>query len=100
MCPGLRCSWSLCDDQVGSALIRDPRVNAVILTGATDTARLFQRLQPGLHLLAETGGKNAYIVSAMSDRDQAIADVGLFRVRPRRPEMQRRQPLDSRGGGP
>jgi RHH-type proline utilization regulon transcriptional repressor/proline dehydrogenase/delta 1-pyrroline-5-carboxylate dehydrogenase len=65
----------LCDDDVGTALIRDPRVNAVILTGATDTARLFQRLHPGLHLLAETGGKNAYIVSAMSDREQAIADA-------------------------
>ncbi len=65
----------LCDDEVGSALIRDLRVNAVILTGATDTARLFQGLHPGVHLLAETGGKNAYIVSAMSDRDQAIADV-------------------------
>ncbi|MFT3927933.1 MAG: bifunctional proline dehydrogenase/L-glutamate gamma-semialdehyde dehydrogenase [Myxococcales bacterium] len=65
----------LCDDDAGSALIRDARVDAVILTGATDTARLFQRLKPGLHLLAETGGKNAYIVSAMSDRDQAIADA-------------------------
>ncbi len=25
--------------------------------------------------MAETGGKNAYVVSAMSDRDQAIADA-------------------------
>jgi RHH-type proline utilization regulon transcriptional repressor/proline dehydrogenase/delta 1-pyrroline-5-carboxylate dehydrogenase len=65
----------LCDDEVGSALVRDARVKNVVLTGATETARLFHRLRPGLHLLAETGGKNAYIVSAMSDRDQAIADL-------------------------
>jgi RHH-type proline utilization regulon transcriptional repressor/proline dehydrogenase/delta 1-pyrroline-5-carboxylate dehydrogenase len=65
----------LCDDEVASALVRDPRVSSVVLTGATSTAQLFQRLRPGLSLLAETGGKNAYIVSAMSDRELAIRDV-------------------------
>lgn len=65
----------LCDDDSGSALVRDARVDSVILTGATATARLFQRMRPGLRLLAETGGKNAYIVSAMSDRELAIRDV-------------------------
>jgi len=65
----------LCDDERGSKLIEDRRIDSVILTGATDTARLFQRLRPGLHLLAETGGKNAYVVSAMSDRELAIRDV-------------------------
>ena len=65
----------LCDDEIGSRLLADPRVDSVILTGATETARLFQRLSPGLYLLAETGGKNAYIVSAMSDRELAIRDL-------------------------
>jgi len=65
----------LCEDQVASALVRDARVDSVILTGATATARLFQQLRPGLRLLAETGGKNAYIVSALSDRELAIRDV-------------------------
>ncbi|MET0339975.1 MAG: bifunctional proline dehydrogenase/L-glutamate gamma-semialdehyde dehydrogenase [Polyangiales bacterium] len=65
----------VCEDEVASALVRDPRVNAVILTGATSTARLFQRMRPGLRLLAETGGKNAYVVSAMSDRELAIRDA-------------------------
>jgi RHH-type transcriptional regulator, proline utilization regulon repressor / proline dehydrogenase / delta 1-pyrroline-5-carboxylate dehydrogenase len=50
-------------------------VSSVILTGATDTARLFQRMRPGLHLLAETGGKNGYVVTALSDRELAIRDV-------------------------
>jgi RHH-type proline utilization regulon transcriptional repressor/proline dehydrogenase/delta 1-pyrroline-5-carboxylate dehydrogenase len=66
---------ALCRDEVASALVRDPRIDSVILTGATETAQLFQRMRPGLHLLAETGGKNPYVVSAMSDRELAIRDV-------------------------
>jgi RHH-type proline utilization regulon transcriptional repressor/proline dehydrogenase/delta 1-pyrroline-5-carboxylate dehydrogenase len=68
-------SLVLCSDDVASRFVQDPRVATVVLTGATSTARLLQRLRPGLHLAAETGGKNAYIVSAMSDREQAIRDV-------------------------
>jgi RHH-type transcriptional regulator, proline utilization regulon repressor / proline dehydrogenase / delta 1-pyrroline-5-carboxylate dehydrogenase len=67
--------YVVCQDEVGSQLISDPRTSSVVLTGATSTARLFHRLRPDLHLLAETGGKNALIVSAMSDREQAIQDV-------------------------
>jgi len=65
----------VCEDDVGSQLITDPRTSTVVLTGATSTARLFHRLRPELYLLAETGGKNALIVSAMSDREQAIQDI-------------------------
>ncbi|HEX2735142.1 MAG TPA: proline dehydrogenase family protein [Polyangiaceae bacterium] len=65
----------VCEDEIGSALITDPRTDTVVLTGATATAQLFQRLRPGLRLLAETGGKNALFVSAMSDREQAIGDI-------------------------
>jgi RHH-type transcriptional regulator, proline utilization regulon repressor / proline dehydrogenase / delta 1-pyrroline-5-carboxylate dehydrogenase len=63
------------DDPVGSKLISDPRVNCIILTGATSTAKLFMRLRPGLDLSAETGGKNAIIVTALADRDLAIKDT-------------------------
>ena len=38
--------------------------------GADDAAR-----QPALNLFAETGGKNATIVTALSDRDQAIKHI-------------------------
>lgn len=66
----------VCDDEpVGSALVRDTRVNAVILTGATATARHLLKLRPGLDLLAETGGKNSMIVTAMADRDLAVRDL-------------------------
>lgn len=64
-----------CHESVGSRLVVDPRVDAVILTGATDTARLFRRLRPGIRLFAETGGKNAMIVSAVSDRELAVRDA-------------------------
>jgi RHH-type transcriptional regulator, proline utilization regulon repressor / proline dehydrogenase / delta 1-pyrroline-5-carboxylate dehydrogenase len=63
------------DEPVGSKLIQDPRVNAVILTGGTPTARLFMKMRPDLHLSAETGGKNALIITGMSDRDLAIKDL-------------------------
>ncbi|HEY3498178.1 MAG TPA: aldehyde dehydrogenase family protein, partial [Polyangiaceae bacterium] len=59
-------------DEAAEPLVTDPRVAAVVLTGGTETARLFRRLRPDLDLIAETGGKNALIVSAMSDREQAI----------------------------
>ncbi|HSC90010.1 MAG TPA: proline dehydrogenase family protein, partial [Polyangiaceae bacterium] len=64
-----------CSDAHASALIEDPRVRVVALTGATSTARLFLRKRPDLHLLAETGGKNGLYVSALSDREQAVSIV-------------------------
>ncbi len=63
------------DDPVGSKLIKDPRLNGVILTGATSTARLFMTMRPDLDLSAETGGKNAMIITSLSDRDLAIKDL-------------------------
>ncbi|TWU01230.1 bifunctional proline dehydrogenase/L-glutamate gamma-semialdehyde dehydrogenase [Stieleria varia] len=57
------------------ALVRNPDVDSVILTGSTQTARRMMSVRPDLHLLAETGGKNATIVSAMADRDLAIKHV-------------------------
>jgi len=66
---------SCADEPLGSALIRDPRMACVILTGATETAKLFLTLRPGLDLAAETGGKNALIVTALADRDLAVKDM-------------------------
>lgn len=49
--------------------------NAVILTGGTDTAKFLLNRNPHLNLFAETGGKNATIVSSLSDHDQVIKHV-------------------------
>jgi RHH-type transcriptional regulator, proline utilization regulon repressor / proline dehydrogenase / delta 1-pyrroline-5-carboxylate dehydrogenase len=63
------------DGEVGRALIVDPRVDAVILTGSAATARMFLDWRPALRLFAETSGKNSLIVTALADRDQAVRDL-------------------------
>jgi RHH-type proline utilization regulon transcriptional repressor/proline dehydrogenase/delta 1-pyrroline-5-carboxylate dehydrogenase len=60
---------------VGQRLVSHDGVNAVILTGGTSTAAEMLRNKPTINLLAETGGKNATIVTALSDRDQAVKNV-------------------------
>jgi len=65
-----------CDGpSVGNGLVRHPDVDFIILTGATETGLAVLRERPHICLAAETGGKNATIVSAASDRDQAIRNV-------------------------
>lgn len=63
------------DDPVGCKLIKDARLAAIILTGSTETAKLFMKLRPGIDLSAETGGKNTLIITGMSDRDLAVKDL-------------------------
>jgi RHH-type proline utilization regulon transcriptional repressor/proline dehydrogenase/delta 1-pyrroline-5-carboxylate dehydrogenase len=63
------------DDEVGRGLVTDARVGGVILTGSVETARLFLGWRPDLTLFAETSGKNAVIVTALADRDQAVRDL-------------------------
>ncbi|MDP0298311.1 bifunctional proline dehydrogenase/L-glutamate gamma-semialdehyde dehydrogenase PutA [Glaesserella parasuis] len=64
---------------IGSALVSDPRVNGVIFTGSTDTAKNINRnLQKSAHivpLIAETGGQNAMIVDSSALAEQVVADV-------------------------
>ena len=63
------------DGEESRVLITSPDVDAVVLTGSWDTARQFLRWRPDLRLHAETSGKNAVVVSATADPDQAIADI-------------------------
>ncbi|MDH3584647.1 MAG: proline dehydrogenase family protein, partial [Phycisphaerae bacterium] len=59
----------------GQRLVTHAQVDAVVLTGGTETALTMLRARPNMHLLAETGGKNATVVTALADRDQAIKHV-------------------------
>ncbi len=59
----------------GAALVSHADVDAVILTGGTDTARRMLARKPDLRLFAETGGKNASIITALSDRELALKHV-------------------------
>ncbi|WP_460516486.1 proline dehydrogenase family protein [Humibacter antri] len=63
------------EGELGQALISDPRVDRVILTGSYETAKLFKSWRPDLPLLAETSGKNAIVVTPSADVDLAVADV-------------------------
>ena len=60
---------------VGQQLVTHDGVDAVILTGGTETALTMLAAKPTINLLAETGGKNATIVTALADRDLAIKNV-------------------------
>lgn len=59
----------------GAGLVNHPDIDFIILTGGTETGLKILKQRPGIYLAAETGGKNATIVTAMSDRDQAIKNV-------------------------
>jgi RHH-type proline utilization regulon transcriptional repressor/proline dehydrogenase/delta 1-pyrroline-5-carboxylate dehydrogenase len=63
------------DDEIGRSLVTDPRVGAVVLTGAYETARMFLGWKPDLRLFAETSGKNALVITAAADPDLAVKDL-------------------------
>ncbi len=64
-----------CDNTVGHSLITDERIACVVLTGSYETARKFQDWRPSQHLLAETSGKNALVITAQADRELAVKDL-------------------------
>ncbi len=63
------------DNEIGQKLVTDPRTSGVILTGAHDTAQLFQGWKPEINLFAETSGKNSLIITASADSEEAIKDL-------------------------
>jgi RHH-type transcriptional regulator, proline utilization regulon repressor / proline dehydrogenase / delta 1-pyrroline-5-carboxylate dehydrogenase len=69
--------------EVGMQLVRDARVQGVLFTGSTDTARVLQtalaeRLnahgQP-VPLIAETGGQNCMVVDSSALLEQVVTDA-------------------------
>lgn len=52
-----------------------PGIKHIILTGGTDTAFKLLKNSPKTPLSAETGGKNAIIVTASADQDHAILNI-------------------------
>ncbi len=64
----------------GAALVADPRIAGVAVTGSTDTAHMInlaiaQRAGPIVPLIAETGGQNAIIADSTALPEQLVADV-------------------------
>ncbi|WP_374046820.1 proline dehydrogenase family protein [uncultured Alistipes sp.] len=58
-----------------SYLTTAPEIKHIVLTGGTDTAQNITRANPTTPLSAETGGKNAIILTASGDRDHAILNA-------------------------
>lgn len=63
------------DREALNKLTSSPAVKHIILTGGTDTAQRIADLAPSTPLSAETGGKNAIILTASGDRDHAIMNI-------------------------
>lgn len=63
------------DREALKVLTTDPSVKHIILTGGMDTAKSIARNNPSTPLSAETGGKNAIILTASGDRDHAIMNI-------------------------
>lgn len=66
---------ALDDGEVSQHLAEHDGVGRLILTGSYDTAKLFRSWKPGMHLLGETSGKNAIIVTPSADPDLAVKDT-------------------------
>ena len=67
------------EGEVGRALVAHDGVDAVVLTGAAETAELFSSWRTGRpggpRVLAETSGKNALVITPAADYDLAVADL-------------------------
>jgi len=63
------------DNELGLQLVGHADVDAVILTGAFETAQLFKTYKPKMQLAAETSGKNAIVITQNADLDIAAADL-------------------------
>ncbi|MFV0390768.1 MAG: proline dehydrogenase family protein [Paludibacteraceae bacterium] len=63
------------DGEALNYLTTHPAIKHIILTGGTDTAFRLLENNPTCPLSAETGGKDAIILTASGDRDHAILNV-------------------------
>lgn len=65
---------------IGGKLVADNRIDGVMFTGSTETAKLIQEVltnRPGpiVPFIAETGGQNAMIVDSSALPEQVVADI-------------------------
>lgn len=63
------------DNDLGRSMVTDKRVGGVVLTGGHETALMFMKWKRSMRLFAETSGKNALIITAAADLDQAVKDL-------------------------
>lgn len=74
--PKDRLQFIPCSEEIsGKKLLSHPNLDYINLTGATSTAQYFLSQNPKLDISAETGGKNAMIISNLCDIDEAIENT-------------------------
>lgn len=74
--PGTVLQFVPCADAAtGRRLVTHDGVDAVVLTGAFETARRFLTWRPEMRLHAETSGKNALVVTGAADEEDAVRDL-------------------------
>ena len=59
----------------GEHLVKNKDVDFVIFTGSEKTAFGMLESRADIHISAETGGKDATIVTSLADRDQAVKNI-------------------------
>lgn len=62
-------------NEISHKFLMDERLNGVIMTGSYRTGCMLRDLRSNLHVLAETSGKDAMIITATADPDQAVKDL-------------------------
>jgi RHH-type proline utilization regulon transcriptional repressor/proline dehydrogenase/delta 1-pyrroline-5-carboxylate dehydrogenase len=67
-------------ETIGAQLVSDPRVDGVLFTGSTTTARIINQTLAAREgaialLIAETGGQNAMVMDSSALMEQAVLDV-------------------------
>lgn len=60
---------------ISEHLVKSKYIDFVIFTGSEKTAYNILKSRPSIQLSAETGGKDATIVTSLADRDQAVKNV-------------------------
>ena len=63
------------DSQTYKYLMQDKRVNAMCYSGFLEKAKEMISLRPGLDFWANFEGKNSMIISAVSDREEAVLNL-------------------------
>ena len=62
-------------NEISHKFLTDPRLHGVIMTGSYRTGKMLRELRPDLAVLAETSGKDAMVITATADPDQAVKDL-------------------------
>lgn len=62
-------------NEISEKFLMDSRLNGIIMTGSYQAGKMLRSLRSDLSVWAETSGKDAMIITATADPDQAVKDL-------------------------